>query len=218
LDAVDFCVFQAHDMHHVGLIAQQLGRESQAQRWFGRAQLLSCRIHTHLWDPDRRFYMDRYLDGRFSEVEASSGLLPLLLDDCPSDHVAALVEALRDPQRFGTPLPVPSVTRAHPAFSCDMWRGPMWINFNYLIVLALRKHGLTDLAQAIAQRTVEAVQRYYEMHGVFFEFYDALGERSPAACDRKGPRSGPYLSRPYGDAIRDYHWTAALTASLLLDL
>lgn len=218
LDAVDFSAFQAHDMHHVGLIAQALGHTCTAQRWFDRSQQVSQQIYTYLWDGPRGFYVDRDLNGHFTGIEAASGFVPLLLESCPPEHVAALVAALEDPRRFGTPLPVPSLSRSDPAFSTDMWRGPMWLNLNYLVVLGLRRHGRAKLAAAIARRTVETVQRYYEKHGVVFEFYDALDERSPVDCDRKGPRSGPYLSRPYGDSIRDYHWSAALTACLLLGL
>ena len=216
LDSVDFCVFQARDMHYVSLIAREAGDEAKAQLWMDRAHSLSGRIHAELWDPSRQFYVDRYPSGRLSRVEAASGFLPLLLDDCPPAHVAALANALQDPSRFGTPMPVASVSRSHPSFSCDMWRGPVWINLNYLIVEGLRTHGRHELGRAIAERTVATVQRIYEAEGVVFEFYDALDRRSPAACDRKGTRSGDYLSRPYGDSIRDYHWSAALTACLLM--
>jgi hypothetical protein len=216
LEAVDFNVFQAHDMHHVGLIARELGEATRAETWFGRAEALSRRIHERLWDADRGFYVDRYPEGELSDVEAVSGFLPLLLNDCPADSVVALAAALVDPRRFGTTAPVPSVSRSHPTFSCDMWRGPMWLNYNYLVILGLRKHGQDELAGMLAARTVAAVQRYYERDGVIYEFYDALDERPPSACDRKGQRREGYLSRPYGDAIRDYHWTAALTACLLL--
>jgi len=218
LDAVDFSAFQAHDMHHVGLIARELGDKPRARRWFDRAEETSRLIHTYLWDGSRGFYVDRDLDGRFTGVEAVSGFVPLLLADCPPEHAAALAAALDDPLRFGTSLPIPSVSRAHPEFCADMWRGPMWPNYNYLVVLGLRRHGRADLAADIARRTVEIVQKYYEAYGVVFEFYDAEDVRPPVDCDRKGLRTGPYLSRPYGDSIRDYHWPSVLTACHLLGL
>jgi alpha-L-fucosidase len=99
-----------------------------------------------------------------------------------------------------------------------MWRGPAWANYNFLIALGLRRHGQPAVADDIVRRTVAAVRKHYEASGVLFEYYDALDERSPAACDRKGRRSGAYLSRPYGDAVRDYHWAAALTACHLLSI
>jgi hypothetical protein len=53
--------------------------------------------------------------------------------------------------------------------------------------------------------------------GVIFEFYDAKDERPPWRCDRKGPNRGEYDFRVKFDSIRDYHWSAAVTACLLLE-
>jgi hypothetical protein len=56
-----------------------------------------------------------------------------------------------------------------------------------------------------------------QTNGVVFEFYDAQDQVPPVACDRKGPHREPYDIRQKTDPIRDYHWTAALTARLLPD-
>lgn len=39
----------------------------------------------------------------------------------------------------------------------------------------------------------------------------------PTQCERKGPPITPYNIRCKSDSIRDYHWSAALTACLLLE-
>lgn len=98
-----------------------------------------------------------------------------------------------------------------------MWRGATWINFNYLVILGLRRQGLAELAQELAEKTIRYVNKYYEQFGVLFEFFDAKDERTPPECDRKGARRPPYDIRRKMDSIRDYHWTAALTFCLLLD-
>jgi hypothetical protein len=88
---------------------------------------------------------------------------------------------------------------------------------NYLIVQGLRLHGRHDEAEILADRTIELVRRYYERYGVIFEYYDSKDERPPVECDRKGPCRGTYNIRVKLDSIRDYHWSAALTACLILD-
>jgi hypothetical protein len=98
-----------------------------------------------------------------------------------------------------------------------MWRGPTWVNANYVIIEGLRRRGRPRIAEGLAELTVGQVRRQYEQRGVLFEFYDSSDERAPCDCDRKGPRRSPYDLRVKMDSIRDYHWTAALTARLLVD-
>jgi glycogen debranching enzyme len=217
LDAVDFSTFAARDMQYVALIADELDRSDEAYRWRLRAETLSAKIHVALWDKRDGFYYDRQMDGQLSQIRAASGFLPLLLTDIPPARVGRLIEVLLDTEHFNTAFPLPSVAVSEPTWSTDMWRGATWININYLIVEGLKRHGQADVARWLAEKTVATVHKYYERFGVLFEFYDAKDALPPLACDRKGPRQEPYDIRRKMDAIRDYHWTAALTALLLLD-
>ncbi len=216
MDAVDFSSWAAMDMQYMGRIAQELGDTAKAKEWLERSQATSAKVHEYLWDARDGFYYDRALDGEFSRIKAASGFMPLLLDDLPADHLGALVKALQDPNQFGTAFPVPSLAVCEPAWSTDMWRGPTWANLNYFIILGLLKHGRADLAGWLADRTIHYVQKYYELYGVTFEFFDSKDQVPPPACDRKGLRREPYDIRRKLDSIRDYHWTAAVTALLLL--
>lgn len=49
----------------------------------------------------------------------------------------------------------------------------------------------------------------YKKHGVLFEFYDAMHKIDPTTLMRKGK---------VGGGVRDYHWTAAITFRMLLQL
>ena len=221
LDAVDFSTFQALDMAMTAKIAGVLGEHGKAQMWQARSDEMAQQIHTLLWDPVQRFYCDRELgngggtEGELSPVKAVSGFLPLLLDTIPAEHVDGLAGHLSNPDTFDSAFPVSSVSLDEPSWSTDMWRGATWINFNYLVVLGLVKHRRLDVAERLKSRWLEHVTKYYEQYGVLFEFYDARDVKPPVACDRKGSRRRPYDIRRKMDSIRDYHWTAALTARLL---
>jgi hypothetical protein len=216
LDAVDFSTFQALDMGYAARIARELGDEEKAAHWQGRADATSQAIHHQWWQEADGFYYDRDLSGRFSSVKAVSGFLPLLLDDVPPSHVDRLVEHLADPCTFAAPFPVPSVALDHPTWSTDMWRGATWINMNHLISTGLRKHGRLAEAERLVRATVDHVERYYRQFGVLFEFYDARDMVPPTQCHRKGPVPRQYDLRQKMSSIRDYHWTAALVADLLM--
>lgn len=217
LDAVDFSVFMALDMAYTAKIAAALGLTDKAAAWDARAKKLSAAIVAELWDERDRFFYDKRPDGTFSRVRAVSGFLPLLLDELPPSCVEGLTASLRDPAHFAAAVPVPSLALSEPTWGTDMWRGPTWINLNYLIVQGLRRQGRHAEADALADGTIALVGRYYERYGVVFEYYDSADERHPPACDRKGPVRPDYDIRVKVDSIRDYHWTAALTACLLLE-
>lgn len=217
LDAVDFSVLVAHDMIHVARIADALGEPGKAREWSRRAAAMSATVHRELWDEADGFYYDRNLNGRLTGVRAVSGFLPLLLDDLPPGRAERLLAALRDPAHFAAPFPVPSLSVSHPSWSTDMWRGATWLNLNYLVIEGLKRRGYTDEAQRLAEVSIAHVRKYAESHGVIFEFYDAKDAVAPSECERKGPREGAYDIRGKVDAIRDYHWSAALTACLLLE-
>lgn len=217
LDAVDFSTFAALDMEYVACMAEELGQKEKATMWQERSQAMAARIISELWSETDGFFYDKRMDGQPTGVQAVSGFLPLLLKQLPEKHVDRLLDALRDPARFGAPYPVPSVALSDESWGTDMWRGPSWINLNYLIVQGLRLHGRDEEAGRLAEQTMRLVGRYFERYGVTFEYYDSRDERPPVACDRKGPVKEKYDLRQKVDSIRDYHWTAALTACLILD-
>jgi len=217
LDAVDFSAFAAADMRYVSLIAAELGQADRAAAWLTRSRALSQQIHACLWDERAGFYCDRDMDGNLSPALAVSGFLPLLLEDIPTERVDRLVVALQNPNLFDCAFPVPSVSLSDPNWSTDMWRGATWLNLNYLIICGLRQQGKQQAARRLADTTIAMVDKYYREYGVLFEFFDARDAVPPVACDRKGPRVEPYDIRHKMDSIRDYHFTAALVACLLLE-
>lgn len=217
LDSVDFSTIQAHDMMCTSRIAAALGQQDKAKLWMERSRAMSDRIHRELWDDPDGFYYDRDMDGDLERVKAVSGFFPLMLGDMPAGRADRLASLLRDPGEFDAPFPVPTVALSEPTWSTDMWRGATWANTNYLVIHGLLAQGKQDEAARLAQSTVAHVRKHYERFGVLFEFFDSKDEVAPLHCDRKGPCDGPYDIRAKVHCIRDYHWTAAVTACLLLN-
>jgi glycogen debranching enzyme len=103
-----------------------------------------------------------------------AGLVPLLLVDFPEPIAARIVERLEDETKFGAPFPIPSVTRSDPAFSPRpvdnlLWRGPTWVNTNWLVARGLRRRHRADLARRIEDASLALVER-----SGFREYYNPL--------------------------------------------
>lgn len=112
------------------------------------------------------------------------GLMPLLTGRLPADIVTRLVTALDDDRRFKAPWSIPTVSVGDPDFSPErMWRGPVWINTNALVVEGLRASGHDERARALAEETVALVKHGGGPH----EYFNPLtGHRAETATTAFG--------------------------------
>jgi hypothetical protein len=170
-------------------LATGAGSETTA-RWASRtAERVTASLLERSWDESLGLFVNLAgLEESRSRVKTIHGLMPLVLPDLPSGHAGRLVEHLDDPWTFGAPWPVPSVALDEPSFLHDhrlrgfrfIWRGPLSLNTNWFLVHGLRGHGYDEIADRIAARSREAVER-----GGFNEFYDPLDGR-PVGAERFG--------------------------------
>ena len=111
-----------------------------------------------------------------------AGLMPLVIEGLPQDVAGELVERhLQTRNQFWTRYPVPSVAASEPAFDPRdgslTWRGPTWVNTNWLLWRGLRRHGFEELAAQLAARTITMVAE-----AGLREFYNPLnGEGNGAS-------------------------------------
>ncbi|GAB7040091.1 MULTISPECIES: amylo-alpha-1,6-glucosidase [Catenuloplanes] len=174
-------------------IAAELGRPGAHHRERARAVVTAMVAHLH----DRRtgmFHARDVLSGERSPARCVNGLVPLVLPGLPDEVVTSLIEVATSP-RFGLggPLPVTSYDRTAADFDAvRYWRGPIWINMNWLLRRGLIGHGRAALAAVLRDRTLGLIDA-----GGSFEYYD--------------PRTGAGLGAP------EFSWTAALALDLLSD-
>ena len=99
------------------------------------------------------------------KVVTISSLMPLVLEDLPRPIVERLVDQwVTSPDHFWTPYPLPSVPASDPKFMPGnpggfIWRGPSWINTNWFLSHALRRHGYGELADTILARSHECIDK-----------------------------------------------------------
>ncbi|MGO4592560.1 amylo-alpha-1,6-glucosidase [Leifsonia sp. 2TAF2] len=110
-----------------------------------------------MWDEDAGYFRSSGA-GVPVEAETAVSLLPLLTGRLRGGHVSGILDALDDPDRFATLWPVPTVARRDPSFSDErMWRGPVWVNVNALLVEGLAVSGHPARGRALAERTLRLV-------------------------------------------------------------
>ena len=170
-------------------LAQRAGREATA-RWASEAAArVTETLMERCWDDRLGLFVNLAgPDERRSRVKTIHGLMPLVLPDLPPAIAGRLVEHLEDPRTFGAPWPVPSVALDEPTFLRDhrlrgfrfIWRGPLSLNTNWFLAGGLRSHGYEEIADRIAERSRELVER-----DGLNEFYDPLDGR-PVGAERFG--------------------------------
>src|SRR5690606_16503576 len=132
--------------------------------------------------------------GRLSPVRYLGGLIPLILPDLPTAQVKSLLTEAGSPsfglaERMRLPLPSYDLTAAD-FDPVRYWRGPIWINMNWLIWRGLRQHGQHGLAAGLRQAMLDVVR-----HGGCYEYFH------------------PYTGEGIG--AREFSWTAALVLDLM---
>ncbi len=216
MESIDFTCYMANDVRTMVQIAKAIGLEEDVPMWQSWYASIRQAVNDHLWDEEDGLYYDKLVaDQRFHKVKAVSSFLPLFAGIADEKQAARLVEALEDPDQFGTPFGIPSIAKTDATFGTDMWRGPVWINFNYMIAEGLRAYEYGELADRLIERTIEVMGFWYSQEGVIYEFYDSCDRRSPSTLNRKGPAVKPYLFDVRYTTIRDYGWSATLLADML---
>jgi hypothetical protein len=168
-------------------IAALLGEDTEVHR--ERAQRVTDAIVKHLYDPATRTFRARNVrTGLPSPARCVSGLVPLILPGLPAGHAEAIMAEVRS-ERFG--LPVPSYDRTAPDFdTLRYWRGPVWINVNWLLLRGMLLHGFRDAAEDLRTSMLRLVHR-----SGHFEYFH--------------PQTGEGIGAPA------FSWTAALSLDLL---
>ncbi|KAK7043704.1 Processing alpha glucosidase I [Paramarasmius palmivorus] len=109
-------------------------------------------------------------------------MLSLLPPDSP--HLGAILDLVRDPEHLWSPYGLRSLSASHPEYGQgeNYWKGPIWVQMNYLVLGALHKKYAKEAgpyqekAQQIytelRKNVVDNVFKEYERTGYVWEQYD----------------------------------------------
>jgi glycogen debranching enzyme len=164
-------------------IAELLGNSADAARFRADAAQWAQRLVNELWDEERGWFVARHDDAPIP-ILTLFNLLPLWTGQLPPAIVERLLGHLTNPAEFWTEWPLPTVAVSDSHFDpMQMWRGPTWVNINYLFIEALTRCGQHDLARQLRRKTLDLLMR----HADIYEYYNPLtGERPPKAAPMYG--------------------------------
>jgi len=173
LAAIDLNSYMVRQNDSLALMARELGRADEAGRFEQQAGELRSLINDMLWDPETGYYYDRDMSSdELIKIRTIASLFPLFAG-VPDQERAAIVRGhVMDPAEFNTPMPLGSVARDDPAFMKDCWRGPMWLNTAYMVVVGLERYEYNDDAALLSWKLVDGIYQTYANTGKLVEFYD----------------------------------------------
>jgi len=164
-------------------IARVLGLSADAELWAQRADEQARRMIQLRWDKEAGLFWPVQHGARIN-VRTPFNLFPLVTGRMPADIAARMVAHLTDENQFWTHYPLATVARNDPKYSpLQMWRGPTWVNVNYLMIEGLQRSGYPELARELRQRTLELIQGQDDI----YEYYHPeTGEKPPKAASTFG--------------------------------
>ncbi|MEV8632051.1 glycogen debranching protein [Streptosporangium sp. NPDC051023] len=196
----DLNSYLALQADRLGDIAEALGRTEEAETWRERAVEHVELLVARRWNGSRFVTLSKAdrrtaAPGReVAEVEVATRtpleLMPLFTGRLPEEIAQQLVADLLSPS-FWAERPVPTVAFDDPDFDPDaMWRGPVWLNVNYLLIEGLRRSGFAEVADELTRRTLAMVNA----GGGLYEYWNPLtGARAARATVGFGWSSALFL-------------------------
>jgi glycogen debranching enzyme len=158
-----------------------------------QAARTTAALNDRLWDRRLHRYV-AYDVCRERQLPAPvvASYAPLMTDAPDAGQVDAMLRVLESARFWSTAgHGVTSYDRRGPGFSRHQyWRGPVWVNVNWLLGRGLMRHGRGDAARRLLDATLALVRERE-----FWEYYD--------------PETGDGLGS------ERFSWTAALTLDLL---
>ncbi|HEX5941354.1 MAG TPA: trehalase family glycosidase [Anaerolineales bacterium] len=190
VEAPDLNTYLYLQQESLAKIASVLGNDDDAALWRGRAEAMARRLMEIAWDKESGFFWARRNGSRVN-VRTPFNLFPLITGQMPSEITDRLVTHLTDERQFWTRYPVATVAMDDPTYTPGkMWRGPTWVNVNYLLIEGLQRSGYADLARELRRRTLDLINS----HDDIYEYYDPVsGENPPSAASMFGWSSAVFI-------------------------
>lgn len=196
VESPDLNTYLYLQMDVLARIAAVIGERQDVTMWERKASRLLKLMIEKSWNAQAGIF-NAYRQGAPIDVLTPFNLFPLITGRLPRHITRRLVEHIQRREEFWTAFPLPTVAANQAEYDPEqMWRGPTWINVNYLLIEGLFKSGYADLARSLRQRTLELLMAQPD----FYEYYHPESGENP-------PKAAPI-----------YGWSAALFIDMVIQV
>jgi alpha,alpha-trehalase len=180
--AVDASIWAMREYQAMAILAQHLDDTAPARVYQAYALATRHAIRRQLYSPrDAMFWNRRRDTGEVIRVIAWSNFLPLIDGLISRGEARRIIERyLLNPAQMLSPHGFRSLSSFDRNYNNEAiinpysnWRGPIWINANFLDWIALRRYGFNDEARWLALTLAEDIHRDIERWGSMHENYNA---------------------------------------------
>jgi neutral trehalase len=169
VQSVLFNVLQLESMQALARIAKiiDLPRD-RIDQWIKQSQQS---FENKLWDDESGRYLDFDLSSKtLIKTDNISQFLPLFAGIPTPEKAEDIISRLQSQDYWPDKgWGICTQSRSHVAFDLECyWRGPVWINTNWMIIKGLEKYQHPDLAKRLAHETLDLVDTFG-----FFEYFNS---------------------------------------------
>ena len=202
--AVDASFWAMREYLAMAELARRLGYPDAARNYQLQAAATRSAILAKLWSPSDAMFFNRRRDsGAWVRVIAWSNFLPLAGGLLPAPDARRMIRChLLNPDEMQSAYGLRSLARSEPAYNNQAiinpysnWRGPVWINANFLDWIALRRYGFHAEARWLAVTLAATLHRDIARWGSMHEDYNAeTGEGlAPTAAQSPGSKFAGFV-------------------------
>jgi alpha,alpha-trehalase len=180
--AVDASVWAMREYLAMAQLADRFGDNAAAARYRKEAAATRDAIKKKLWSPQDGIFLNRRRDnGAWIRVISWTSFLPLIDGLMEVEPAMRMIRRhLLNPDEMRSEYGFRSLAKNDPAYNNDAiinpysnWRGPIWINANFLDWVILRRYGFPGEAHKLALTLAAELHRDIEKWGSMHEDYSA---------------------------------------------
>jgi alpha,alpha-trehalase len=180
--AVDASVFAMREYQAMAALADKLGDPDDATRYRKQADATRSAILAQLWSKSDAMFFNRRRDtGAPVRAIAWSSFVPLAFGLLPPSDARRMIRLhLLNPAEMRSPYGFRSLSKSDAAYNnqgiidpYSNWRGPIWINANFLCWLALRRYRFPAESRKLAVTLAQILHRDIAQWGSMHEDYNA---------------------------------------------
>ncbi|KAH8108478.1 glycoside hydrolase family 63 protein [Phellopilus nigrolimitatus] len=196
LDLMSWMAFFTRTMRD---IAGYIGEADDEKSFVAIEKAILDNLEDLHWSEEDQMYCDIGIntddESDFVCHKGYLSLFPFLLGllEPSSPHLASIFDILRSPDHLWSPYGIRSLSASHPDFGQgeNYWKGPIWIQMNYMALSSLYKKyakepgpnqaRAKEIYAELRKNVIDNVFKEYERTGYVWEQYDAItgeGRRS----------------------------------------